>query len=338
LATLALAASSLVGGLSTSPAMYVGSAALLGVFFALNSGTADSIVYDTVIEVTGSADAYEKWIGRIHVVEASALVVSALLGGLLAALSSARITYLVTVPLVATAILAFRRSREPQLHRTAERVRFREQATATVRVLTADRALRPVIALTALSAVVATVIFEFGPLWLVSLHARASLYGPYWALLVSTGGLGGWLASRARLDRPGAAIGLGATLVLAAVVPALSDSLTLVISAQIVVALAAAMIGVRASRLLHDAVGSHLRAGVSSGAGTLSWLTFLPVSVLFGRLSSGYGIQTAALLLVVLAVATAVLMAQTTLRSRRTVPGAVVNPAELARELVPSTS
>ena len=103
LATLALAASSLVGGLSTTPAMYVGSAALLGVFFALNSGTADSIVYDTVVEETGSGDAYEKWIGRLHVVEASALVTSALLGGLLAAVTSARITYLVTVPLVAIA-------------------------------------------------------------------------------------------------------------------------------------------------------------------------------------------------------------------------------------------
>ncbi len=175
LATLALASSSLVGGLSTSPAMYVGSAALLGVYFALDSGTADSVVYDTVIEETGSSDAYERWIGRVHLVEASALVASALLGGLLAALASARITYLVTVTLVATAILAFRRCHEPQLHRSSERVNFRQQALATVRVLTADPTLRPVVWLPVLSAVVATVIFEFGPLWLVSLHAPAAL-------------------------------------------------------------------------------------------------------------------------------------------------------------------
>ena len=207
LATVALAVSSLVGGLSTTPAMYVGSAALLGVFFALNSGTADSIVYDTVVEETGSGEAYERWIGRLHLVEASALVASALLGGLLAALTSARITYFVTVPLVAIAILAFGRCREPQLHRATERVSFRQQALATVRVLTADRTLRPVVLLTAFSAVVATVLFEFGPLWLVSLHAPAGLYGPYWAALVSTVGLGGWLASRARLNRPGPATG-----------------------------------------------------------------------------------------------------------------------------------
>lgn len=316
LATLALAASSLVGGLSTGPATYVGSAALLGVFFALDSGNTDSIVYDTVVEETDSGDAYERWIGWIHVVEACALVASALLGGLLAAVASARITYFVTIPLVLTAVFAFRRCREPQMHRAAERVSFRRQATATVRVLTSDRALRPVVALTALAAVVASVVFEFGPLWLVSLHAPAALYGPYWAALVSTGGLGAWLASRANLDRPAIAVGLGATLVLAAALPTISHSLAVVIAGQILVAMAVAMIGVRAGRQLHDGVGAHLRSGVSSGAGTLSWLIFLPISILFGQLSRSHGVQTAGLLLVVLAGAAAVLLAYTARRVR----------------------
>ncbi len=335
MATLALAVSSLVGGLSASPAMYVGSAALLGVFFALNSGTADSIVYDTVVEETGSSEAYEKWIGRVHVVEATALVASALLGGLLAALTSARITYLVTVPLVAIAGLAFGRCREPQLHRAAERVSFRQQALATVRVLTADRALRPVVLLTAFSAVAATVLFEFGPLWLVSLHAPAGLYGPYWAALVSTVGLGGWLASRSHLDRPGPATGLGVVLVLASVIPTFSHSLPLVIAGQFGVALTTAMIGVRAGRLLHDAVGAHLRAGVSSGAGTLSWLMFLPISVLFGQLSHAYGVETAGVLLVLLTVAAAGLLAGTTRRSRRAASPAFLANAEVALDLAP---
>src|SRR3954452_11879428 len=117
LATFALAASSLVGGLSTSPATYAAAAVLLGAFFDLDSGTADSVVYDTVIEETGSAAEYEKWIGRVHAVESAALVSSAVLGGLLAALTSARVTYFVTVPVVTAAALAFRYCREPRLHR-----------------------------------------------------------------------------------------------------------------------------------------------------------------------------------------------------------------------------
>jgi len=320
LASLALAASSAVGGLSTTPATYAGAAGLLGVFFALNSGTVESVVYDTVVEETGSGDGYERWIGRVHVVEAIALVVSAVLGGLLAALASARVTYSATVPLVAAAVLAFRRCREPQLHRRTERVSFRRQALATVRVLTADRAVRPVVLLTALTAVVAQLVFEFGPLWLVSLHAPAALYGPYWAALVSTGGLGGWLASRARLHRPAVAIGFGASLVFAAILPVLSHTLTVVIAGQVLVALAAAMIGVRAGRLLHDAVGAHLRAGVSSGAGTLSWLIFLPVSVLFGQLSRGLGVQAAGLLIVLLVLSVAALLTHAAHRPSPAVP------------------
>lgn len=334
LATLALAASSLVGGLSDSPGMYVGAAALLGVFFAMNSGTADSIVYDTIVEELGSehagiGDVYERWIGRVHVIEAIALVTSAILGGLLAALTSARTTYFISVPLVALAVIAFRRCHEPRLHRQIERISFRHQAVATIRVLTVDRALRPVLVLTGLAAVVASVMFEFGPLWLVSLRAPAALYGPYWAVLVSTGGLGGWLASRARLERPAVAAGLGIALVLVAVLPAASHTLPVVIAAQVLVALIAAMIGVRAGRLLHDAVSAHLRAGVSSGAGTLSWLMFLPISVAFGRLSSSHGVQTAGLLVVLLALAAAVLTAHTALRSRRTAAATDLEPANL---------
>ncbi|MDT3443875.1 MFS transporter [Pseudofrankia sp. BMG5.37] len=280
----------------------------------IGTGGGDQPVYDTVVEETGSGDGYERWIGRMHIVEAAALVASAVLGGLLAALASARITYFATVPLIAAATLAFGRCREPRLHRRAERVTFRRQALATVRVLAADRALRPVVLLTALTAVVAQLVFEFGPLWLVSLHAPAALYGPYWAALVSTGGLGGWLVSRTRLDRPAVAIGFGALLVLAAILPTLGHTLPIVIAGQFLVALAAGMIGIRAGRLLHDAVGPQLRAGVTSGAGTLSWLIFLPVSVLFGQLSRGQGVQTAGLLLVLLALAMAVLLAHTSRR------------------------
>jgi hypothetical protein len=42
--------------LRSNVATYIVAALVLGVYFALNSGTIDSVVYDTVIEETGSAD------------------------------------------------------------------------------------------------------------------------------------------------------------------------------------------------------------------------------------------------------------------------------------------
>jgi hypothetical protein len=42
--------------LRSNVATYIVAALILGVYFSLNSGTIDSVVYDTVIEETGSAD------------------------------------------------------------------------------------------------------------------------------------------------------------------------------------------------------------------------------------------------------------------------------------------
>lgn len=313
LATVALAACSLVGGLSNNPATYAVSAVLLGVYFALNSGTADSIVYDTLIEETGSGDEYESWLGRLHLVEAAALVVSALLGGLLAAAFSARFTYFATVPLVAISTIAFLRCREPKLHRATERVSYRRQAANTIRALTSTPALRRVIVLAALTAMAAQLLFEFGPLWLVSAHAPSSWYGPYWAALVSTVGIGAWLAARVELSRSSIAGTAGASVVLAALLLVSVSSLSVVIAGQIVIALVAAMIGVRASFLMHEAVVAGIRAGVSSGASTLAWISFVPLSLGFGWLSRTHGVHTAGWLLVVITVGLASL-ARTALR------------------------
>jgi MFS family permease len=119
IASAAAAASALVGGLSHNVATYIVAALILGVYFAMNSGTIDSVVYDTVMEETGSADLYEHWIGRVRMVESAAFTTSALGGGLLADAASPRLTYFLTVPYVLASIIAFGRFREPRLHRAA---------------------------------------------------------------------------------------------------------------------------------------------------------------------------------------------------------------------------
>lgn len=308
LGSVALAASALVGGLSNGPAMYAVSAVLLGLYFALSSGTADSIIYDTLVEETGSGEAYEAWLGRLHVVEAVTLVISSVLGGLLAATFSPRVTYFATVPLVALSILAFLRCREPKLHRASERISYRRQAVTTLRALTGTRALRRVVLLAAITAIVAQVLFEFGPLWLVSVHAPSSLYGPYWAVLVSTIGIGAWLASRIPFERAWVTAGIGGAGVLAALILVTASSLPVVITMQIVVALLATVVGVRASFVMHESVAASIRAGVSSGASTLAWISFVPLSLLFGWLSRAHGVHSAGWVLVLITAALAVLV------------------------------
>jgi hypothetical protein len=326
-ATSALIASSLLGGLSTSVAMYVAAAMLLGVYFALNSGTVDSIVYDVVLEETGSSDVYETWIGRVRMVESGAFVASALAGGVLAGWTSARLTYFASVPFVALAIAAFLRFDEPRLHRSADPVALRSHIALTFGTMTRRRDIRRVVLLAALVALLSQAVFEFGPLWLVALDAPAAVFGPYWAVLVSTIGVGGYLAGKLDLDRRPAVIALA--LMAPATALALSEtrSLAAAIATQAALALSLAVIGIHAGRLLHDGVPSNVRAGVSSGVGTFSWMLFLPFSLVFGSFAREHGPQSSGWLLAAAALVVGLLLAAEI--RRRPLPAAATVPDEL---------
>jgi MFS family permease len=291
LACLALMASSLVGGLSSNVITYVVAAMILGIYFALSSGTVDSIVYDTVLEETGSSELYERWIGRVRTVESAALVVSALVGGVLAEYTSARFTYFATIPLVGLAIIGFLWFDEPQLHKATERVSLASHVALTFRTMIREPAVLRVLLLVATVALLSQAVFEFGPLWLVALAAPAAAYGPYWAALVSTLGLGGLIVGKLHLDRRWMLAVVVVLPMAAALVLTWTRSLSVVIAAQVVLALLLAIIGIHAGKLLHDAVPSAIRAGVSSGAGTLSWMLFLPFSLVFGWVARENGVN-----------------------------------------------
>jgi MFS family permease len=288
LGCLALVISSLIGGLSQNVIMYVVAAMILGVYFAFSSGTVDSIVYDTVLEETGSNELYEKWIGRTRAVESGAFVFSALVGGLLAQYTSARFTYFATVPLVALAIIGFLRFNEPRLHKAAERVNLRSHVALTFRTMITSRAVLRVMFLVAAAGLLAQAVFEFGPLWLVAQAAPAALYGPYWAALV--------------------VLGLGL-----------------------------AIIGIHAGRLLHDAVPSAIRAGVSSGAGTLTSVLFLPFSLVFGWVARENGINWSGFMLTGAVVIVGMLLVISIRVGLRTAPAEAATAKQEALEVTEST-
>jgi MFS family permease len=131
-----------VGGLSTDVAIYIVAAAFLGVHFAMNSGTYEAIVYDTLLDETGDAAVFERTIGRIRVVESVALVAGAFGGGFIAEVVPLRATYFLTVPFVATAAIALLRFREPRRHEVAgEALPLRRQIAATYHALIDRRSI-----------------------------------------------------------------------------------------------------------------------------------------------------------------------------------------------------
>jgi hypothetical protein len=184
-----------------------------------------------------------------------------------------------------------------------------------------QRAVLRVLLLAATAGLLSSAIFEFGPLWLVALAAPAVLYGPYWAALTSTLGIGGLLIGKLRLDRW---LMLTVVIILSlatALLLSWNRSLVIVVAAQVVLALMLALIGIHASQLLHDAVPSSIRAGVSSGAGTMTWLLFLPFSLVFGWVARENGVNRSGFMLAGAVLVVAVLLVVSVRASRRGWPG-----------------
>jgi predicted MFS family arabinose efflux permease len=308
LAQSALLISTVIGGLSTNVGVYVVAALFLGVFFAMQSGTFESIAYDTVLEETGDSDLFERTIGRVRFVESAALVASALVGGLLAEVVPLRATYLMTAPLIVLAAAALLGFREPQLHRAEEAVPLRQQVASTYRTLLQRGALRPIVALMVLTALLLQVMLEFGPLWMVDLDAPAGLYGPHWAGLMAALGLGGLLGGRLALTRPATVAVVGASIVAGGIALTTSHVVGIVIVAQVLLVLLVVAVSIPITARLHDAVSSTIRAGVASGVGTLTWVTFLPFALLFGAVSNRAGVHDAGWTLVAVATITVLLL------------------------------
>ncbi|MGH3456259.1 MAG: MFS transporter, partial [Nocardioidaceae bacterium] len=253
----------------------------------------EAVVYDTVLEMTGGSDQFEAKVGRVRMIESAALVSSALLGGLLASATSTRLTYFLTIPFTALSVIALLRFKEPRLHESDAKTTLRDHLQVTFRTLTRSGQLRPVITLAVLTALVSTTIFEFGPLWLVALGAAAAVYGPHWAGLMSTFGLGGMLAGRLDFDRWTTVVPVVSVALLSSLALTTSRSIVVVTVAQITLVLLIVAASIHVTRLLHDAVPSTIRAGVASGVGAVSWMAFLPFAVGFGFVSQHYGVHAA---------------------------------------------
>jgi MFS family permease len=302
----------LVGALSTNVATYVVAALLLGVYFAMQSGTLDSIVYDTVLEETGSSARFDAVLGRVQVLSSAALVLGAVAGGLLGAATSPRATYVATLPFLGISTVVLLRFREPRLHRSSGAETLRQHVATTICTLRSQPQAAPIVGLLVLTALLSQAVFEFGPLWLVEAEAGTAVYGPAWAGLMSSIGLGGAIAGRVRLDARVPALVGGGLLVGAGGVLLVARDPVVASLAQIVIATVSVAFGVVATRLLHDRLPSAVRSSVSSGVGAGGWVVFLPFALAFGAISERFGVSAAGWLLVAAGAATGGLLLMVT--------------------------
>jgi len=329
MASLALLVSSTIGGLSHDVTTYVIGAMFLGVYFALQSGTLDAVVYDTILEETGSGRGFERRIGRVRLLESVGLVSSALAGGLLATVVGTRALYFLTVPFLVASIVLLRAFREPTLNREAEPTSLRTHAVTTYRTLTQRNCLLPLVSVMVLLAMVANLLFEFGPLWLLALSASAVIYGPHFAALGSSFGIAGVLAGRVGLGNTAVVGGLVAAMLASSGVLIAVDHAGLIVVAQVVLVVLAVLLGILLTARLHDAVPSAIRSSVASGVGTFTWLAFLPFALLFGQVSNRLGVDTAAWMILAITALSGTLLLRLSVTTRRSSAAATSSAPDL---------
>lgn len=298
IAGLTLALASLIGGLSQNVPTYICANLLWGVYFALYSGTYDSIVYDTIYEETGNSTRFDRYFGWVRIVDSAALVISSLAAVLVVNALDLRASYFVTVPFAIASAVVLLKFTEPKLHKKKAAISIRRQVKETYKAVAKNKQVFLVVNSLVCLSVVVYITLEFSQLWYIALAAPLALYGMANAVLLSSLGLGGFLASRLRLYR--------FPLVVASLCIAFCASLALVVVRNVYVVaisltvLTTIMIGLSVvfTRVLHDSLESNIRAGASSAVGTISRMLIIPIALLIGYLSNRFSIFNAAWIVV----------------------------------------
>lgn len=294
LASVFLGLASLIGGSSDALPMYIIASLMWGVFFAMYTGTYDSIVYDTLFEETGSSKKFEFFYGRVKVYDSVALVISSLLGGLVANSLGFRVAYFLTIPAAFFAVLALLRFKEPKLHKAKEGVPIKEQIAMTLSAVTKNKYILPVVLTLIFNGVLTYTVLEFSQLWYIALDAPVAIYGFANAILLTAFGLGAVVTGRYKVYRSTILIPILLAMGISLLGLLFVKNIYVVIACLFCLTVGIFSISVLFNRILHDSLESNIRAGASSAISTFSRILVIPTVILVGYLSQTFDIFRAA--------------------------------------------
>lgn len=302
IASVLLVLATLLGGLSYNVPVYIVAMGLWGIFYALYSGTYESVVYDVLLEEQQSADNYEKWFGYVRFVDSIALALGALLGGLVSALANPRMTYFITIPFSLISVLALLRFREPLLHKAEPLSSVQAHVAATFASILKRRSLVPVLLVLLSGGLLLKVILEFNQLWWLALAAPIGMYGVATAANLGSLGLGGLLAAKLRIDKPLVFTGVVTVIIASAASLVFWRNFYAVVVVQMLLVTTMLASEIIFARSLHDELSSTLRAGAASAVSTFVSIIFIPFSLVFGSISNRHDTFSAAWMVLAIAI------------------------------------
>lgn len=299
IASLCLAACSLILGLSTSVPPYLAGVVLWGCFYALYSGTYDPIVYDTLLEETGGTDGFKRYYGWVKVLDGAGLVVGALTGSLIAAGLGLNMAFLWTVPVAIASAIFLGVFREPKLHKAEATSPIVKHVKDTFAAVLRRGSLLEMLLILVMGTALAEMIFEFSQLWLIATATPVAQYGIASALLMSTVALAGLLAPKLHLENRIFVVIFTSIMMAAGLVLVFIPLTWPLVTAQFLITIGLTATGIIYLERLHDRLPSGVRSGAASAISTLGRVIFIGIALGFGWITQAYSVFSAAWLILI---------------------------------------
>lgn len=301
LASSALAISGLIGAISNNVPTYLIAASFWGVFFAMYSGTYESIVYDTLKEEGIDSSRFANYYGKVQAVHSLALVTGSILGGFIGYFWGLRAAYWLTAPVAIFSVTALLKFREPNLHKAKVAVPIIKHIHKTFAVVLSNGQLVPITLVLITLATIRYTVYEFSQLWPVALVVHIIALGFINASVNSSIGIGGVAAGRLSLHRFPVMMGTVSAMLITTLGLVFTRNAFINAACLTLLGVCTTGLNIVFANVLHDFLGSDIRAGAASSVNTLGRMIIIPMSLIFGYTSNKFSIFKASWLMVGLA-------------------------------------
>lgn len=282
LGTGVLILASLVIGLSTGAYQYIVGSFLWGIFFALQSGTPDSLIYD-LLKKDKKTNLYKKYLARYALLGTAGLIIGSIAGGFIAGAISLRAAYLLTIIPSVLSLIPLIMVDEPTDHHAEQDYSSRAHYKVALKSLLLSKQLLIIVVALVFITAALSFTFELNQVYYYAAGLPLVLYGVVNASAQLSVGVGAWLA---HLKSNKSAILMVATTILILAFNVLF-SLTIISAILLSVLLLGfyyltAVLG----HYVQDNIGSGVRAAANSMINTGGRLVFTGMILLFGVINS----------------------------------------------------
>ena len=282
ISALALAICSVTLGLSNGLPQYILGYIFYGIYVVSTSGTYQAITYDILYEEKRT-DQYSKIMGRAYALFLAGAGVANVASGFIAAHTSYRMTFFITVASCLLNILLLLTLKEPTFHKAEAKTQVLQQLGQATKALTHIRLLRVLAIIMSALAIVELFKGEFGQLYMLRYVSDPQIIGLLWAAYAFTWALGSVIAHKLRSRLTTLVVATTLPLVLMAFI---DNTFSLVLF--MVQAVASAALLNQIETRIQENTPSSVRASILSVLSALGRAISIPASLLLGWLFAQY--------------------------------------------------